>query len=659
MLNLKKLTGILLITISFYGSETRAADKVVSSPDGRIRIEIDFKEKVYYTVFYNDQLIVYPSPLSLTVNEGQVLGSRPVLLSSNLKQVNTDIPVLYGRRKMIKDHYNELNLSFSGNYGIIFRVYDDGLAWRFYTQMKSPLKVVDEEVSFYFTGNHRALLPVAGNFQTSFEQIRQWMPLLDMNESNFATLPALIKVNNLNLLITDADVRDYPGMYLYRPGSNNRPWLKGLFPEYPSKTEQGGWGLFNIQVKERADYIAMTAGKREFPWRLIVMTERDADLAENDMVYKLASPAEIPTDWIKPGKVSWEWWNDWNLEGVDFITGVNNETYRYYIDFAAANGLEYVIMDEGWSDQFDLLLPVPGLDVPALAAYAKEKNVRLILWCVWHTLDRQMAVAMDQFEKWGIAGVKVDFIDRDDQESNNFMERCAREAAKRKLLVDYHGCPKPTGLSRTFPNIINYEGVIGNEYNKGNWNGNFPTPEHNVTIPFTRMMAGPMDYTPGAMRNSTQTSFGFSNSTPMSRGTRCHQLGMYIVYDSPLQMLCDAPTEYLKYPDILSFLSKVPVTWDDTKILDGVIGEYIITLRKKDDSWYVGGMTNWTARDYAIDLSFLPTGRFVAEIFKDGVNAGKLGNDYRYEKIQVQKGEKLKIHMAPGGGFAVVLRPVN
>lgn len=659
MLNLKKLTVILLITISFYGSEIRAADKVLSSPDGRIRIEIDFKEKVYYTVFYNDQLIVYPSPLSLTVNEGQVLGSRPVLLSSNLKQVNTDIPVLYGRRKMIKDHYNELNLSFSGNYGIIFRVYDDGLAWRFYTQMKSPLKVVDEEASFYFAGNHRALLPVAGNFQTSFEQIRQWMPLLDMNESNFATLPALIKVNNLNLLITDADVRDYPGMYLYRPGSNNRPWLKGLFPEYPSKTEQGGWGLFNIQVKERADYIAMTAGKREFPWRLIVMTERDADLAENDMVYKLASPAEIPTDWIKPGKVSWEWWNDWNLEGVDFITGVNNETYRYYIDFAAANGLEYVIMDEGWSDQFDLLLPVPGLDVPALAAYAKEKNVRLILWCVWHTLDRQMAVAMDQFEKWGIAGVKVDFIDRDDQESNNFMERCAREAAKRKLLVDYHGCPKPTGLSRTFPNIINYEGVIGNEYNKGNWNGNFPTPEHNVTIPFTRMMAGPMDYTPGAMRNSTQTSFGFSNSTPMSRGTRCHQLGMYIVYDSPLQMLCDAPTEYLKYPDILSFLSKVPVTWDDTKILDGVIGEYIITLRKKDDSWYVGGMTNWTARDYAIDLSFLPTGRFVAEIFKDGVNAGKLGNDYRYEKIQVQKGEKLKIHMAPGGGFAVVLRPVN
>ncbi len=633
-----------------------AGNPEVKSPDGRITIKIDLKEKIYYSVYYGDELVVYPSPLSLTVNDGQVLGKNPELTGSNVDHYEGELKPLYGKRSVIKDIYNELTLQFKGDFGLKFRVYNDGMAYRFMTALKSPMKVINEEASFYFTEDHQALLAVAGDFQTSFEQIREWMPISKMTEENFATLPAVIDYKGkLKIAITDADVRDYPCMYIYRPGNNNRFHLKGMFAPYPAKAEQGGWGLFEMHVTARENYIAMTSGKRSLPWRVMVITDRDAHLAETDMVYKLASPAEIDGSWVKPGLVSWEWWNDWNLEGVDYKTGINNETYKAYIDFAAQNGIPYVIMDEGWSDQFDLTLPVPGLDVPELMKYAEQKNVKLILWCVWFVLDNQMEKAMAQFAGWGAAGVKVDFLDRDDQQLVNFQERCAKTAAKYHLMVDFHGCPRPTGLSRTFPNIINYEGVIGNEYNKFGSNGKTPTPQHNVTIAFTRMMAGPMDYTPGAMRNSTESSYSVSNSTPMSHGTRCQQLGMYIVYDAPLQMLCDAPTSYTKYPDILHFLSNVPVTWDETSVPDGTIGEYIVTVRKKGNSWYAGGLTNWTPRDYTLHLDFLPEGNHQAEIFQDGVNADKLAEDYTHLTRTVTRGDSLTIHMAPGGGFAIVI----
>ncbi len=610
---------LFLITGLISNSLYAAGKLEVSSPDGRITIKIDLKEKIYYTVYYQDELVIYPSPLSLTVNDGQVLGKNPVLKDSDIRHHDEVINPLYGKRSKISDIYNELTLNFNPEYGLKFRVYDDGMAYRFYTSFKTPMKVIDEEASFCFADDYKILLDVTGSFQTSFEQIRHWMQISEMTEENIATLPAVVDFKGkLKIAITDADVRDYPGMYIYKPGSNGRFHLKAMFPKCPATTAQGGWGLFNQRVTSRYDYLALTQGKRSLPWRVMVITDRDAHLAETDMVYKLASPAEIDGSWVKPGLVSWEWWNDWNLEGVDFKTGVNNETYKAYIDFASENGIPYVIMDEGWSDQFDLTLPVPGLDVPALMEYAKQKNVKLILWCVWFVLDNQMEKAMELFSNWGAAGVKVDFIDRDDQLSINFQERCAKMAARYHLMVDYHGCPKPTGLSRTFPNIINYEGVMGNEYNKFSNGDNSPVTSHNVTIPFTRMMAGPMDYTPGAMRNATKSSWSASNSSPMSHGTRCQQLGMYIVYDAPLQMLCDAPTQYTKYPDILSFLSKVPVSWDDTFVPDGKIGEFIVTVRRKGNDWYVGGLNNETPREYTIDFSFLPEGKYVASIFRDG-----------------------------------------
>jgi len=627
----------------------------ISSPDQNIKVQVTLKNKIYYSVFYKDKMIIAPSAISMNINNGTILGQDPQLASQQTKSVSVAIPTVYGKRSLLPDIYNELQLDFNGNFSVYVRAYNEGVAYRFITRLKDNMNVTDEEVSFKFTENHRILAPLAGDFQTSFEHVREWVNILDLNDNNFAYCPVIVAIDdNLKIAITESDVRDYPGMYIYHKPNNSHLLINGLFPAYPVKTEQGGWGLFNMRVTERADYIAKTQGTRSFPWRVMVITDEDEVLADNNMVYKLASPCELKeTVWIKPGKVCWEWWNDWNLEGVDFKTGINNQTYEYYIDFASENGLEYMLFDEGWSDQFDLTLPNPQLDMEHLFRYAKEKNVKIILWCVWHTLDRQMDKAFTQFEKWGVAGVKVDFIDRDDQMAINFYERCGREAAKHKLLVDFHGCSKPTGLSRTYPNIINYEGVIGNEYNKGNWGGKFPTPEHNVTIAFTRMMAGPMDYTPGAMRNSTQTSFGFSNSTPMSRGTRCHQLGMYLVYDAPLQMLCDAPTEYMKHPDILLFLSDVPVNWDETIVLDAVLTDYVLTARKKDNQWYVGAMTDWTEREITVDFSFLSPGTWKAEIFRDGINANRLANDYIREVLDISNSSKLKIRLAEGGGMVL------
>ena len=492
-----------------------------------------------------------------------------------------------------------------------------------------------------------------GDFQTSYEKLYTRYKIDDVVEKDFISLPLIVNGSDVKIAITESDLYDYPGMYVKRPGNNNRHFLEGLFPQLPTKWEPGGWCQFNLKVTERTDYLAKTTGKRAFPWRVMAIGDEDIDLADNDLVYQLARPSMIETDWIKPGLVAWDWWNDWNLEGVDFETGVNNQTYEYYIDFAAENGLDYVILDEGWSDQFDLFLQKPGIDVPYLADYAAKKGVKLILWCVWYPLDREMEKALDMFEEWGIAGIKVDFMDRDDQIMINYLERLAREAAKRKILVDFHGCPKPTGLHRTYPNVINYEGVRGNEYNKFD---SLETPQHNIDIVFSRMLAGPIDYTPGAMNNSTKGNYFMNNSNPMSYGTRAHQLGMYVVYYGPLQMLCDAPTQYEKYPDILEFLSTVPVTWDQTIALEGKFGEYIAIARRKGNDWYIGALNDWTERDLEIDLSFLGPGSYKTQMFLDGVNANRHAQDYQVVNRKLTRRDKLTLNLKQGGGAAIILK---
>lgn len=627
----------------------------LESPSKDIRVRIQFTDKIYYAIDYKGKNVMWFSPLSLSLKDGQVLGSNPKVLKASTKEVEQLIPTVWGIRSAVPNIYHELLLEMEGGYSIVFRAYDDGVAYRFRTHLDQTIKVIAEEVGFRFLQDHDLVAHVVGDFQTSYEKLYTKYKISEVVEEEFISLPLVVDAPDCKLAITEADLYDYPGMYIRKLGNNNRFFLDGLFPNYPAAWEPGGLCQFNLRVMERADYLAETQGTRDFPWRVVVVAESDLELADSDMVYKLSRPCVIETDWIKPGKVAWDWFNDWNLTGVDFETGVNNRTYEYYIDFAAKYGLEYVIMDEGWSDVFDLLLQKPTVDVPHLVQYAKERKVNIVLWCVWHTLDRQMQVALDQFKEWGVAGVKVDFIDRDDQIAIDFYETLARETARRELLLNIHGCSKPTGLHRTYPNVINYEGVRGNEYNKFDKD---ETPGHNVDLVFTRMLAGPMDYTPGSMRNSVKGKFFTDFSNPMSHGTRCHQLGMYIVYYSPMQMLCDAPTAYLAYPDILSFLVEVPVTWDETIVLDGKIGEYVVIARQKGEDWYIGALTDWTEREVELDLSFLPDRTYQTRIFADGVNANRHAEDYQVVEKKLTRFDGLQLTLKSGGGVAIQLKAV-
>lgn len=646
---MKNLLWLLPVLFSLAG---KAADYTLQSPDRQIQIRVQTTDRTYYAVDFKGKEVMWYSPISMTLADGKVLGENPKVRQSKTNSVDKTIDPVWGTRSVIPEQYNELVLEMEGNFSLIFRAYNDGVAYRFQTSLPGKITVQNEEVAYRFLEDHQLFAHVVGDFQTSYEKYYTKYKISEVVEAEFSSLPLVVNQGDVKLAITESDLYDYPGMYIKRQGNNNRYFLTGLFPPYPTQWAPGGWSQFNLRVSEREDFIAQTNGTRLFPWRVMIIADEDKELLDNNLVYKLARPAAIETDWIRPGKVAWDWWNDWNLTGVDFETGVNNQTYEYYIDFAAENGLEYIILDEGWSDQFDLLLQKPGVDVPALVEYGKKKGVKLILWAVWHPLQRQLHEALDLFAAWGVAGLKVDFFDRDDQLVINFYEELAREAAKRKLLLDYHGCSKPTGLHRTYPNLINYEAVLGNEYNK--FSAGTP-PNHNVDIAYTRMLAGPMDYTPGAMRNTTQGGFFTNNSNPMSHGTRCHQLGMYVAYYAPLQMLCDAPTAYRRYPDILEFLSEVPVTWDETVPLAGEMGKYLAIARRKGNDWYIGALNDWTERTIELDLSFLGKGNYEATLFLDGVNANRQAEDYQVKKVTVKQDAKLKIVLKKGGGAAMRL----
>jgi alpha-glucosidase len=633
-------------------SASRADPLGVASPDGRVAVEVRLTDRLYYNLMVDGQEVMWFSPLSMRTSQGD-FGVKPKLRHQQLNRHNGAIETAWGQRNVVRDHYQELQLDFEGGYSVLFRAYDDGVAYRFRSTTPGELVVHGEEVEYRFDTDFGMVNHVVDDFQTSYEKYYTRQPISAVQATNLVSLPAIVVQPQLKLAITEADLFDYPGFYLTRQGTHNRHTLAGAFPAYPLAWEAGGWGHFNLKVTERAKFIARTRGQRDFPWRVLAVAREDKDLLDSDLVYKLARPAAFDASWVKPGKVAWDWWNAINLTGVDFKTGINNQSYEYFIDFAARHGIEYVILDEGWSDQFDVLLPTPLVDMEHLTKYARERGVRLILWAVWYTMDRQYEEAFALFEKWGVAGVKVDFIDRDDQLAIEFYERLVKAAAKHKLLVDYHGCSKPTGLHRTYPNLINYEAVLGNEYNK--FSAGTP-PDHNVNIPFTRMLAGPLDYTPGAMTNSIQGDFRQSFTNPMSHGTRMHQIAMFVVYYSPLQMLCDAPTAYEPHPAILQFLSAVPTTWDETVALDGVLGEYVVIARRQGKDWFIGGMTNWTGRSVEIDLSRFATGRYTARLLVDSVNAHRAAGDYQAIERVVSATDRLPVTMQPGGGFAIHLR---
>ncbi|MCC8146200.1 MAG: glycoside hydrolase family 97 protein [Bacteroidales bacterium] len=633
----------------------------LKSPDGKLEAIIQLDKTIDYSIIHSGDIMLDKSTISMSLDDLTYYGVEPKLSGSSTRTVNETIEAPVYKRKQIKDHFNELTLRFKGNYNIIFRAYDDGIAYRFVSTSKKPFIVKNEQAEFNFPTDQNAFIcyanksenvPLEEQYSNSFEQPYFHNPLSEWNKKRLGISPLVVEgVKGKKVCIAEADLMNYPGMFLY-PGEKPNG-LKGIFAPYPKELEQGGHNNLQMLVKSREDYIAKFNGATNFPWRIVIVSEKDSDLADSDMVYKLATPAQGDFSWVKPGKVAWEWWNDWNLYNVDFKAGINNDTYKYYIDFASKYGIEYVILDEGWAvnKQADLFKVVPEINLPELVSYANSKNVGLILWAGFHAFDRDMEAVCKHYSEMGIKGFKVDFMDRDDQIVVDFHRRGAEMGAKYKVLIDYHGTYKPTGLQRTYPNVINFEGVNGLEQLK--WASNLDQVTYDVTIPFIRQVAGPMDYTQGAMRNATKGNYRNVYSEAMSQGTRCRQLAEYVVFESPLNMLCDSPSNYMEEEECTEFIVAVPTVWDNTIALNGEIGKYVTIARQKANVWYVGSMTNWDAQDLELDLSFLGEGNFQGEVFKDGINANRVARDYKKEIIDIPANRKLPVSMAPGGGYVI------
>jgi len=637
------------------GSVMAQSSHSLRSPDQKIEVRIRAAERVSYDVLLNGAPLLQNSALSMNINRTD-LGAQPKVRDTKQRSENREIvsPVPQ-KSARIREHYNELRLEIEGDYSIVFRAFNEGVAYRFETSLAAnEAKVYAEEARLNFAGDYNVYYPKEDSFFSHNEREFLNLPLKQIAPTTLASLPAVVVAGNgVKIAIAESDVEDYPGLWL-RGASNNS--LEAVFPPYPLKEELRKNSDRDFQVTEKADYIASTKSARTFPWRIIGIAEKDADLITNHLVYLLAKPSQVQdTSWIKPGKVAWDWYNANNIYGVDFKSGINTQTYKYYIDFASRYGIEYVILDEGWYKLGDLLTVSPEINIEELVAYGKKKNVGIILWMVWKTLDDQFEAAFNQAEKWGVKGLKIDFMQRDDQPVMNFYHKICREAARRRLLVDFHGAIRPATMTRTWPNLVNVEGVRGLEQNK--WS-KYANPEHNVTLPFTRMLLGPMDYTPGAMVNSGQErNFVPIFERPMSMGTRVHQLAMYVVYEAPLQMLADSPSHYLREPEVMEFLKPVPTVWGETRVLAAQMGDYVVIARRSGQDWYIGAMTDWTSRTLDIDFGFLPAGRFQMLAYEDGPNAARMGHDYKAVRKDIDRTTKLTINLASGGGWAARIYP--
>ncbi|MCE9354655.1 glycoside hydrolase family 97 catalytic domain-containing protein [Phocaeicola vulgatus] len=661
MKNNKKLCFAILSLLLLIGNASLAAKEkkyVLSSPDGTLKVEISVGNELAYQVMHGNDTILSHSNIGLVLENGTIVGKTPRITGERRRKIKDNIESPFYRFKEFVATGNELDLKLKGGFGIIFRAYNEGVAYRFYTTQSSDIIIKEEQAEFNFKEDYTAYLPYTTNdkkpMAMAYQNVYDITPL-SKAQPKLAFLPVTVDCGSVKLTLLESDLEAYPGMFVQ--SQQGKYGLKGVFAPYPAKTDFYPWRKQEY-VTETTDFISRSRGSRSYPWRVLAITEKDTDMPVNNLVYALASPNRIgDTSWIKTGKVAWDWWNDWNLKGVPFKAGINMDTYKYYIDFASRNGLEFIVLDEGWyaPKSGDMLTVIPELDLPELIAYGKSKGVEIVLWTVFNVLDSQLEAACKKYADMGIKGFKVDFLDRDDQTAVEMVYRIAEMTARYKLTLDLHGIYKPTGINRTYPHIINFESVFGMEEVK--WTdikNNMPL--YDVTFPYIRMMAGPVDYTPGAMRNATKADWRAMYYTPASMGTRCHQLAAYIVHDSPFTMLCDAPTNYLNEQECVDFIASLPVEVDSTFIASGELGKYIVTVRKKDVNWYIGGMTNWDERDVQLDFSFLPEGMsYTAVLFKDGVNANKQAEDYRKETIRIDKDSRLTLHLASGGGFAMKL----
>jgi alpha-glucosidase len=643
----------------FILSAQKAKVYEMKSPNGSITLKVEAGNKLQWSVQHRGQQLIVPSPISLALQTGEIFGDNAKVTSAKPESIDSEFDAINYRRAVIKNSYNQLTLNCKGNWGVIFRVYNDAVAYRFFTNRPGEIFIRNEEANFNFTGDHQAFIPIqwdyrdGENFNSSFEALYREIKLSKFPEDSLAFLPVLVDMGqNKKVEVLEADLENYPGMYLDL--NETGKGFKGVYAPYPLETYVKG---LNIIPKRRADYIARTTGMRSFPWRIAVISEQDKDLLNCDIVQKLASPSRISDiSWIKPGQVSWDWWNDMNISHVDFNAGMNTASYMYFIDFASKYKAPYIILDAGWNVPGDLTKARTEINLEELVAYGNQKGVGLIVWASWKDILQQKEIAFPFFAKSGIKGMKIDFIDRDDQVAVASTYEIAQFAAENHLLVDYHGVFKPTGLQRTYPNVVGYEGVKGMENVK--W-ANENVPRYDVTLPFIRNLTGPMDYTPGAMRNSNQANFRAISSNPMSKGTRVHQMAMYVVFEVPIQMLADNPTIYLKEQECTEFITKVPTVFDETVPLDSKVAEYVAVARKKGDTWYVGAMTDWTPRELTLDFSFLDNGNYRAEVYEDGINAARDATDYKKEVVNIKKDDKISVKLMNGGGWAARLEKIQ
>lgn len=663
-----RLNFLILAFLIIFNFNNAIAQKVynIKSPDENISIDINVdSETLTYSVKHDNTLIIDKSPITMELDNGTILGSNPIVRNYRKETVDKLIKANFYKKEYVEDYYNEITISFKGNFNVQFRAYNDGVAYRFCTRFPKPITIINENVCYNFDEDYTIYVPyvnarkseedfISKQFFNSFENEYTITPISEMDSERLAFLPLLVSLKDgKKVVITEADLEDYPGTYLMK-NKDNAYSLKGIQAPYPKTEEQGGHNMLQYLVKERENYIARVQGTRDFPWRCMVISTEDKELANNDMVYRLASPSRIEDiSWIVPGKVAWEWWNAWNICDVDFESGINNDTYKHYIDFASEYGIEYVILDEGWAvnKQADLFQVIPEIDLEELVQYADSKGVGIVLWAGHYAIDRDMDAICKHYSDIGIKGFKVDFMDRDDQKVVNFYYRMAETAAKYHLLVDFHGAYKPTGLQRTFPNVLNFEGVFGLEQVK--WGQNIDLVTYETSIPYIRMLAGPMDYTQGAMRNASKNNYRAVYSEPMSQGTRCRQLAEYVIFESPFNMLCDSPCNYRDEQECTKFIADIPTIWDETIVLDGKLGEYTVIARRSGERWYIGGITNWDEREINIDLSELNLKNNEGIEFRDGVNADKIARDYVKNNIIIDN-NMYNAKMSKGGGFVLI-----
>jgi alpha-glucosidase len=650
----------IIIYCLFISFILKASDSLnVSSPDKSIHVTINTNKSLSYSITVSNKKIFETSLIDMQLIDGTKLSNDLSVQSVKLHSVNETIEATVSyQSKNIADVYNELVIQFRKNFSVIFRAYNDGVAYRIVSRFKDSITIKNETAVFQFTNGANVYAPLIQKregldiYHTSFEELYQYKSIDSLSPNDEMFSPVLVStIDDIKVAVTESDLLDYPGMFL--KGTNSFS-LQGDFAPYPAEEKIIEGDYPEMVVTKRADYLDKTSGSRNFPWRVLMISKHDKDLPENNIVYRLATPSRLKdVSWIHPGKCTDEWIIDVNLFNVTFKSGVNTASYKYYIDFAKRFGFDRIMMDAGWSDAKDLFKINPNINMDTITAYAKEKGIKLSMWTLSMTLDRQLDSALNQFNKWGVDFIMTDFIDRDDQKTVNFYQRIAEACAAHHLMIMFHGAYPPKGFNRTYPNNITREGVLGSEYNA--WSDK-PTPEHDLILPFTRMLAGPFDYEPGILDNATKAQFRSIWGKVMSQGTRCHQLAMFVVYDNPLQIFSGNPSQGYMEPKFMELLGTIPTTWDTTMIPDAKISDYIITARKKNNDWFIAGMTDWSSRNFIIPLDFLSRGNYEATVCEDGINADRYPSDYSIKTIEVSNKDSIKIQMASGGGYLLRLR---